>query len=240
MGTKIEYVDSNHLHATNYIRNSKAIAVLWAIFTICYAIISAVAFFTPGNYFHESHFHFSLTHSHSCTRSPARKINERKMRWEISPIQQIAWHDFSAVELRLIDSILVFLKCHSKLTQSLNWITVYSRLCHKVMSEHFLSLFFHFVLFLPFRMGWWFRFRECRPVGSVASVSTWRNIGQLSEEFERFPIDSIDTVSGNCFIHLTLWHFQCSLHKRKLLLFISLRLVKLHFSFLMPSIERTV
>lgn len=51
MGTKIEYVDSNHLHATNYIRNSKAIAVLWAIFTICYAIISAVAFFTPGNYF---------------------------------------------------------------------------------------------------------------------------------------------------------------------------------------------
>ncbi|XP_031618320.1 LHFPL tetraspan subfamily member 3 protein [Contarinia nasturtii] len=47
MGTKIEYVDSNHLHATNYIRNSKAIAVLWAIFTICYAIISAVAFFTP-------------------------------------------------------------------------------------------------------------------------------------------------------------------------------------------------
>lgn len=49
MGTKIEYVDSNHLHATNYIRNSKAIAVLWAIFTICYAIISAVAFFTPGN-----------------------------------------------------------------------------------------------------------------------------------------------------------------------------------------------
>lgn len=48
MGTKIEYVDSNHLHATNYIRNSKAIAVLWAIFTICYAIISAVAFFTPG------------------------------------------------------------------------------------------------------------------------------------------------------------------------------------------------
>lgn len=48
MGTKIEYVDSNHLHATNYIRNSKAIAVLWTVFTICYAIISAVAFFTPG------------------------------------------------------------------------------------------------------------------------------------------------------------------------------------------------
>lgn len=49
MGTKIEYVESSHLYATNYIRNSKAIAVLWAIFTICYAIISTVAFLTPGN-----------------------------------------------------------------------------------------------------------------------------------------------------------------------------------------------
>lgn len=51
MGTKIEYVDSTHLHATSYIRNSKAIAVLWAIFTICYAIISTVAFLTPGKLF---------------------------------------------------------------------------------------------------------------------------------------------------------------------------------------------
>lgn len=48
MGTKIEYVDSSHMYATNYIRNSKAIAVLWAIFTICYTIISVVAFVTPG------------------------------------------------------------------------------------------------------------------------------------------------------------------------------------------------
>uniref|UniRef100_A0AAG5D345 Protein with signal anchor n=1 Tax=Anopheles atroparvus TaxID=41427 RepID=A0AAG5D345_ANOAO len=47
MGTKIEYVDSSHMYATNYIRNSKAIAVLWAIFSICYAIISVVAFVTP-------------------------------------------------------------------------------------------------------------------------------------------------------------------------------------------------
>lgn len=50
MGTKIEYVDSSHMYATNYIRNSKAIAVLWAIFSICYAIISVVAFVTPGKY----------------------------------------------------------------------------------------------------------------------------------------------------------------------------------------------
>lgn len=47
MGSKIEYVDSSHLYATNYVRNSKAIGVLWAIFTICYAIINVVAFVTP-------------------------------------------------------------------------------------------------------------------------------------------------------------------------------------------------
>lgn len=49
MGTKIiEYVDASHMYATNYIRNSKAIAVLWAIFTICYSIIVIVSFVTPG------------------------------------------------------------------------------------------------------------------------------------------------------------------------------------------------
>ncbi|XP_077294018.1 tetraspan membrane protein in hair cell stereocilia isoform X2 [Arctopsyche grandis] len=47
MGSKIEYVESTHMYATNYVRNSKAIGVLWAIFTICYAIISVVAFITP-------------------------------------------------------------------------------------------------------------------------------------------------------------------------------------------------
>lgn len=50
MGTKIEYVDTTHLYASKYIRNSKAIGVLWAIFTICYAIIGIVAFVTPGEW----------------------------------------------------------------------------------------------------------------------------------------------------------------------------------------------
>ena len=47
MGSKVEYVDSSHMYATNYVRNSKAIGVLWGIFTICYAIILVVAFLTP-------------------------------------------------------------------------------------------------------------------------------------------------------------------------------------------------
>jgi len=50
MGMKVEYVDSAQLYATNYIRNSKAIAVLWAIFTICYSIIVIVSFVTPGEF----------------------------------------------------------------------------------------------------------------------------------------------------------------------------------------------
>lgn len=49
MGAKvIEYVEASQIYATNYIRNSKAIAVLWAIFTICYSIIVIVSFVTPG------------------------------------------------------------------------------------------------------------------------------------------------------------------------------------------------
>ncbi|XP_018322901.1 LHFPL tetraspan subfamily member 3 protein, partial [Agrilus planipennis] len=47
MGSKIEYVDSTQIYATSYARNSKAIGVLWAIFTICYGIIVVVSFITP-------------------------------------------------------------------------------------------------------------------------------------------------------------------------------------------------
>lgn len=47
MGSKIEYVDASQIYATSYARNSKAIGVLWAIFTICYAIIGVVSFATP-------------------------------------------------------------------------------------------------------------------------------------------------------------------------------------------------
>lgn len=47
MGSKIEYVDSSQLYATNYVRNAKSVGVLWGIFTVCYAIIVAVAFITP-------------------------------------------------------------------------------------------------------------------------------------------------------------------------------------------------
>lgn len=63
MGSKVEYVESSHMYATNYIRNSKAIGVLWGIFTICYAIIGTVAFITPewlGDLEHENPGKFGL------------------------------------------------------------------------------------------------------------------------------------------------------------------------------------
>jgi len=47
MGSKVEYVESSQMIATNFVRNSRAIGVLWGIFTICYAIIGVVAFVTP-------------------------------------------------------------------------------------------------------------------------------------------------------------------------------------------------
>lgn len=42
-----KYSDVAHLHATNFVRNSKAVGVLWGIFTICFAIISIVVFVQP-------------------------------------------------------------------------------------------------------------------------------------------------------------------------------------------------
>lgn len=36
-----------HSHHLNYIRNSRAIAVLWCVFTICFAIINIVVFLQP-------------------------------------------------------------------------------------------------------------------------------------------------------------------------------------------------
>ncbi|KAF4521024.1 hypothetical protein B566_EDAN002519 [Ephemera danica] len=47
MGSKVEYVDSSQMYATIYARNSKAVAVLWGVFTLCYAVICVVAFITP-------------------------------------------------------------------------------------------------------------------------------------------------------------------------------------------------
>lgn len=35
------------IYQTNYVRNARAIGVLWAIFTICYAIITVVVFIQP-------------------------------------------------------------------------------------------------------------------------------------------------------------------------------------------------
>lgn len=43
----IEYADQTHVHTTNYMRNSKAIGVLWGVFTICFAIINIVVFVQP-------------------------------------------------------------------------------------------------------------------------------------------------------------------------------------------------
>ncbi|NXS48110.1 LHPL3 protein, partial [Balaeniceps rex] len=35
------------IYHTNYVRNSRAIGVLWAIFTICFAIVNVVCFIQP-------------------------------------------------------------------------------------------------------------------------------------------------------------------------------------------------
>lgn len=40
----MEYRESSHYYSTKFMRNSKAVGVLWGIFTVCYAIITIVVF----------------------------------------------------------------------------------------------------------------------------------------------------------------------------------------------------
>ncbi|XP_046548731.1 LHFPL tetraspan subfamily member 3 protein-like isoform X1 [Haliotis rubra] len=48
MDREIEYsTEVTKIYHTNYVRNSRAVAVLWAIFTICFAILNIVAFIQP-------------------------------------------------------------------------------------------------------------------------------------------------------------------------------------------------
>lgn len=47
MGSKVEYVETSQIYATNYVRNAKAVGVLWGIFTLCFALIVTVCFLTP-------------------------------------------------------------------------------------------------------------------------------------------------------------------------------------------------
>lgn len=41
------YTELTKVHHTNYVRNSRAIAVLWGIFTVIYAILNVVVFIQP-------------------------------------------------------------------------------------------------------------------------------------------------------------------------------------------------
>lgn len=47
MDSKYEYTEATHMYTTSFVRNSKAIGVLWGIFTICFAIINIVVFVQP-------------------------------------------------------------------------------------------------------------------------------------------------------------------------------------------------
>ena len=43
----MEYVESPQVYTSNFVRNSKAVGVLWGVFTICFAIIDIVVFVQP-------------------------------------------------------------------------------------------------------------------------------------------------------------------------------------------------
>merc|ERR1712123_206937 len=44
MKSEINYHERSHYYSTKYMRSSKAVGVLWGIFTLCYTILAIVVF----------------------------------------------------------------------------------------------------------------------------------------------------------------------------------------------------
>ena len=44
MEAELKYRETSHYYSNKFMRNSKAVGVLWGIFTVCYAIITIVVF----------------------------------------------------------------------------------------------------------------------------------------------------------------------------------------------------
>lgn len=43
----LQYQDTTRVYYTNYVRNSRAVGVMWGIFTVCFAIIAIIVFIQP-------------------------------------------------------------------------------------------------------------------------------------------------------------------------------------------------
>ena len=48
MEAEMKYRETSHYYSNKFMRNSKAVGVLWGIFTVCYAIITIVVFMQVG------------------------------------------------------------------------------------------------------------------------------------------------------------------------------------------------
>ena len=48
MKSEINYHERSHYYSTKYMRSSKAVGVLWGIFTLCYTILAIVVFMQVG------------------------------------------------------------------------------------------------------------------------------------------------------------------------------------------------
>ena len=71
-----------HSHHLNYIRNTRAIAVLWCVFTICFAIINIVVFLQPwlgDSQYSDQEGYFGLFESCKYKRHNHSEIHELAM-----------------------------------------------------------------------------------------------------------------------------------------------------------------
>lgn len=145
MGSKIEYVDSSQIYAASYARNSKAIGVLWAIFTVCYAIIVVVSFITPewiGNV--EGEFPGKIGLWSSCYVEESGEICKGRIE-EFFTISNTAFliatifiglAVFAA--LLTICAMILFLFCHSTTVYHIcAWLELLSAICMVVGNATF-------------------------------------------------------------------------------------------------------
>lgn len=139
MGSKIEYVDSTQIYATSYVRNAKAIGVLWVIFTICYGIIGMVTFVTPewiGNSSGDNPGKFGLWST--CRVNEGESGEQcRGHLSEFTSMENIAFQGATvAVGLAVLTALLtvcamcLFFFCHSTTVYYIcAWLQLFSAIC---------------------------------------------------------------------------------------------------------------
>lgn len=105
--------EASKIYHDNYMRNSRAIGVLWAIFTICFAIVNVVVFIQPywiGDSVKTPHIgHFGLFHY--CVGSVQASSRDLTCVGSFSDFGSIPSGAFKAASVFVLLSMVLTLSC---------------------------------------------------------------------------------------------------------------------------------